>query len=241
MLINCDIGERGANHTMDNTLMEYIHIANIACGVHAGDRESVDFYLKMAKERGIMATAHLSYPDIENFGRVSMEISKQELGQALDKQYALMKDIKAVKFHGALYNDASIDSQMADFLSVWLKKNDIRTVITQDGSELAKYCSFFDIDVLTEAFAERRYTFNSEHNKLVLVPRVMDYASITDCKEAVAHSRKILFKNKVDCYFSGKERNYIEEYPIKAETICIHSDSSIAYELVVSLASLEVV
>ena len=62
MLINCDIGERGIGHNIDDTLMSMIDIANIACGGHAGDVKSVEYYRKLAKQNGVKVTAHLSYP-----------------------------------------------------------------------------------------------------------------------------------------------------------------------------------
>ena len=60
MKINCDIGERGADHPVDRQLMELIDIANIACGGHAGDDASIPFFCELAKKRKLIITAHLS-------------------------------------------------------------------------------------------------------------------------------------------------------------------------------------
>ena len=64
MLINCDIGERGADHPQDRELMAYIHIANIACGGHAGDETSIEAFRALAEKHEVEVSAHLSYPDI---------------------------------------------------------------------------------------------------------------------------------------------------------------------------------
>ena len=69
MLLNCDIGERGTNNRTDLALLDHIAIANIACGGHAGNVESVRFFYAQALEKGVRPTLHLSYPDRENFGR----------------------------------------------------------------------------------------------------------------------------------------------------------------------------
>ena len=75
MKVNCDIGERGADHPVDRQLMELIDIANIACGGHAGDETSIHAFCQLAEQHGVTVTAHLSYPDRENFGRRSLDIS----------------------------------------------------------------------------------------------------------------------------------------------------------------------
>ncbi|MDX1294772.1 MAG: LamB/YcsF family protein, partial [Sulfurimonadaceae bacterium] len=104
MLINCDIGERGVAHATDDALMEHIDIANVACGGHAGSHESVAYYLGLAEKFSVDVSAHLSYPDPENFGRKVMQIETPELLRSLDEQYALLSHVKCVKLHGALYN-----------------------------------------------------------------------------------------------------------------------------------------
>ena len=117
MLINCDIGEQGPLHEGDRALMEFIHIANIACDGHAGDKESVAAFRALAEQRGVRIAAHLSYPDKPNFGRASMEISDEDLLAALDAQLALLPGVKLVKFHGALYNRACRDASLAGLLA----------------------------------------------------------------------------------------------------------------------------
>lgn len=237
--INCDIGEREPDNKVDIELMKYIHIANIACGGHAGDEETIAVFRGLAEEHGVETAAHLSYPDRENFGRVSMDISIDALKKSLDEQYRLMPDVKMVKFHGGLYNDCSADPVLAAHLCKWLIANDIGRIITPDQSELAKAGAENGLTVVAEAFAERRYDYNPETQRLSLVSRKKPYACIHDCDEAVEHSGNILnggFLNAIIEHEDGTLKT--DKVNISAETICIHSDSEIALELARKLSEL---
>lgn len=232
MTINCDIGERGSNHPVDVALMDYINVANIACGGHAGDKDSVDFYLSLANEKCVKVTAHLSYQDKENFGRLSMDIPFEKLKDSLDQQYSLITEVKTVKFHGALYNDANINRELSEFLTKWLSTNGIKEIVTPNDSVLAECCRLADIKICSEAFAERRYIYNKETKQLLLVPRSKTYASIKNCFEAVKQSKSIILDTKVDVYSEDESGNITSvKQQIIAETICIHSDSVIALQL----------
>lgn len=237
--VNCDIGERGADHPVDRELMGYIHIANLACGGHAGDRESVEAFRALAAENRVEISAHLSYPDRENFGRVSMDIPSGELLESLADQFRLLQDIRLVKLHGALYNDSCRDGDLARLLSSWLREMTVRTVITADRSEMAEACTEQGIEVLSEAFAERRYRYFPETGSLALVNRKMDYASIRDCEEAVEQTEEIVRRGRVKAVVVSREDGAAPQdggmtyrwVPIRAETICIHSDSPISLDL----------
>ena len=168
MKINCDIGERGIDNLTDLALMKLIDIANIACGGHAGDQQSVDFFRDLAQRNNVLITAHLSYPDKKNFGRLSMAISKEHLLSSLDAQYSLLRDVKAVKFHGALYNDLNNNAQLANWIFEWLQINKIQLLLCPQNSILASLCQG-QIKVMPELFAERAYIY--ENNQFALMPR----------------------------------------------------------------------
>lgn len=235
--INCDIGERGPHHEVDLKLMDYIHIANIACGGHAGDRESISVFRQLADKNGVEIAGHLGYPDRENFGRVSLDLPSGQLLDALNEQYDHIPDIKMIKFHGALYNDSCADPELAATLAGWLKENGITRIITGFKSELAKACSPYAIRILREAFAERRYAWSTTTGQLSLVKRGHPEACITDCGEAVNQTLSIVQQQQVSAFVdieseSGEQRLI----PLKADTICIHSDSVISLELAEKLA-----
>ena len=230
--VNCDIGERGAGHPVDIELMRWIDIANLACGGHAGDERSVRAFRQMARDHRVTVTAHLSYPDREHFGRRSVEIDTPRLLESLARQYALLPDIRVVKFHGALYNDSCARSELAGTLTDWLTRTECDTVITAPDSALARACSASGIGVLREAFAERRYRVDPESGRLSLVGRDRSYACIAEISEAVAQAVAIVDRGEVSAVVESDSGTVaIRTAFLAADTICIHSDSAIALPL----------
>lgn len=217
--INCDIGERGIAHPIDDQLMAYIDIANIACGGHAGDLDSVNYYRELALHHGVSMSAHLSYPDRLNFGRQRMEISHADLLDSLSEQYALLPVAK-VKFHGALYHAANMDAELARVLLGWLLKKQVLSLIAPESSYLSKYCFAAGLRVEFEGFIERGYQI--KYGNLELIPRGQIGAELTTLEAALAQYQ--LLKRQV-LIIAGKE------IPLNLTTACIHSDSSIALEL----------
>lgn len=230
--INCDIGERGSDHPLDLELMGFIDIANIACGGHAGDAGSVRVFRSLAERGDIAVAAHLSYPDREYFGRKSIAIEAAELLESLTVQYEMMPDVQLVKFHGALYNDSCARTDLAETLSRWLSGTACRTVITAPASALAMACDHVGIAVLAEAFAERRYQFDPSGGTLSLVSRQRSWASIHNLEEALRQARQITETGEVTAVVEADGTVVsTRTVPLKARTLCIHSDSEIALDL----------
>lgn len=227
MKINCDIGERGANHPADRELMHHIHITNIACGGHAGDEESVAAFRALAQEHGVEISAHLSYPDRENFGRTSLEISGDTLCSALTEQRNRMPDVSIVKFHGALYNDSVSDADLAQTLTQWLVSNRISLLITPADSAMARAAAAAGIGILAEAFADRRYV-QTEDGQLQLLSRTHPQAVYETLNEALAQCRQLKEQHVIT--HSG------QKVAIQADTLCIHSDSAISMPLIQALS-----
>ena len=220
MLINCDIGERGVAHSVDDLLMSYVDIVNIACGGHAGDKKSVEYYMALALKHNVKATAHLSYPDKENFGRVVLDINSDKLLDSLDEQYSLLESVKAVKLHGALYNKANVDAKLSKVIVEWFVKKGIKEVLTQQNSQLDIACKRVGIEVIEEAFLDRRYIY--ENDTLKLAPRSMEGAVIHNPKDA---------KEQLDNLKNGYVSIDTKQYKLHAKTLCIHSDSPSAIEI----------
>jgi len=214
MLINCDIGERGIAHEVDDKLMGMIDIANIACGGHAGDKESVNYYKDLAQRHKVKVTAHLSYPDTSNFGRKVLDISDEALLESLDEQYALICEVKTVKFHGALYNEANVNEDLARLLLQWLEKNKIQEILTPSNSLLNTLQS--NISTMHEAFLDRTYILKDE--KLQLSPRSQANAVITDPNLAIKQ-------------FKAIQSGQLLDQALSADTLCLHSDNSHALEI----------
>lgn len=237
--INCDIGERGMNHPVDLALMDHIDIANLACGGHAGDRDSVRTFLSLAGKKKVEVSAHLSYPDKDNFGRLSMVMPKDDLKEALDEQIALMPDASMVKFHGGLYNDSSADPALAKDLADWLVRHHISVILAPEGSAMAKAARNKGITVLAEAFAERRYQYWPDENRLALMNRAHDLACIHDPDEAIFHATTMVRDGCVHAMVDHGTGTFIsKQVAIACDTLCVHSDSSISLPLAQRLAAL---
>jgi len=235
ILLNIDIGERGADHPVDRALMRYVDIVNIACGGHAGDAGSVAAFRTLAERDGIMVAAHLSYPDRANFGRVTVHLPFEQLRDSLDAQLALMRGVGMVKFHGALYNDCCADESLAAQLGAWLADAGMTRVITLAGSALDGQCRRVGISVMREAFAERRHSYSPSLRRLALVSRTQPDACITDYGDALENARTIIECGKVQAWL---EDGSLEMVDADVDTICIHSDSPIALELAKGVAAL---
>jgi UPF0271 protein len=226
MKINCDIGERGAQHPVDRQLMQHIDIANIACGGHAGDAESIAAFRALAEEYGVEISAHLSYPDRENFGRHSLDILPEMLSKTLDEQLQRIPGVSIVKFHGALYNDSVSNPILAGHLAAWLLRNNIAALIAPADSEMARAAGTAGIRLLAEAFADRRYCRN-ENGQLQLLSRSHPQAVFRTLEEALQQCRGFL-ENRVNLLND-------QDTEIQADTLCIHSDSDIALPLLQAL------
>ncbi|HSI69875.1 MAG TPA: 5-oxoprolinase subunit PxpA [Gillisia sp.] len=222
--INCDLGEGGS---CDEQLMPLISACNIACGGHAGNTESMRETVKLAMDHNVEIGAHPSYPDKENFGRRTIKMPADELEKSLLGQILELKNIveKAggklahVKPHGALYNDAAKDKNIAEvIINVMLKLDEIIPIYVPQNSvifDLAKD----KIPVITEAFGDRNY----EENYL-LVSRQKEQALITKKEEVFTHLFSMFREGKITT-ISG------QKIPCDAGTFCLHSDTPNAVEI----------
>ena len=112
--INCDLGEKSKHHSnkYDPDLLEIVNSANVACGFHAGDNESMNQVVQISKKNGVSIGAHPSFNDPENFGRQRMNLSSEEVRKLIIDQYEILQKIAQdygenvthIKPHGALNN-----------------------------------------------------------------------------------------------------------------------------------------
>ena len=224
--INCDVGE-GINN--EHLLMPYISSCNIACGGHAGDVETMTQIVLLAAKYNVKIGAHPSYPDKDNFGRTSIEISNDELKKTLIQQIQTLEKVleKAglkmhhIKPHGALYNDLAKNEVLANlFLDIIENYKHKYKLFVPYVSAIAKESKRRNFDIINEAFADRNY-----NDDLSLVSRHKRDAILTDIHDIIGHISMIKNEGKV-ITISGKE------VPIKAETFCVHSDTKNAAEIV---------
>ena len=120
--INCDLGEKSKHHSNKNdpNLLEIVNSANVACGYHAGDDDSMKQVIQISKKNGVSIGAHPSFKDPENFGRERMNLSDNEIKKLIIDQYEILQLIASnhgekvshVKPHGALNNMACEDIEL---------------------------------------------------------------------------------------------------------------------------------
>ena len=131
---NCDLGEGFGAYKKGEAaqIMPHITSANIACGFHAGDPLIMDQTVNLAKDHYVAIGAHPGYPDLQGFGRRSMNLSEHELKSVLIYQIGALQAIAEangcrlnhVKPHGALYNDAVKNHNIAKWIAEVVKNVD---------------------------------------------------------------------------------------------------------------------
>lgn len=222
--INCDLGEGGK---FDKELMPLISACNIACGGHAGTLESMHETVALALENNVEIGAHPSYPDKKNFGRESLEMTPENLKQTLVAQIMSLKQIVEaeggllhhIKPHGALYNDAAKDENIANIvIDSILEFEENYPLYAPENSVISRLAQG-KLPVIFEAFADRNYTPNYQ-----LVSRAKSNAVITEKQAVFDHLFAMVKEGKIRCE-NG------EEISCNATTFCIHSDTPNAVEI----------
>ena len=130
--INCDLGEKSKHHSnkYDPDLLKIVNSANVACGYHAGDEETMNKVVEISKKNGVSIGAHPSFNDPENFGRERMNLSEKEIKKLIIDQYEILQNIASshgeyvshIKPHGALNNMACEDIELATILAKTIKE-----------------------------------------------------------------------------------------------------------------------
>jgi UPF0271 protein len=220
--INCDMGEGMDN---DAALMPYISSANIACGYHAGNVDTIKKTIELALVHDVAIGAHHSYNDRENFGRLSQAISLIELAELIGEQLYIFEKITDqmgckihhVKLHGALYNDCAKDAMSSKIVAQTIQAIDPSIQLYGlSGSYSMQEAKAIGLQCIQEAFADRTYQANGQ-----LTPRHMDRAIIEAPTEATQQVLSMIFDQSI----TALDGTIIE---VKADTICIHGDHTAA-------------
>jgi UPF0271 protein len=216
--LNCDLGE---GCTTDSAIMPFISSANIACGYHAGNEEIIKQTVLLAKKFNVAIGAHPSYPDRENFGRKEMVLPLQEIKDLVIEQIQIVKNLATeagqtlhhVKPHGALYNLAARNMNIATIIAEAVKEVDPKLILFGlANGESGKAAEKIGLNFYNEVFADRTYTDEGQ-----LTPRTSPDAMITNDEEAIRQVMQMLQEETVTST-NGKI------IPIQADTICIHGD-----------------
>lgn len=217
--INCDLGEGMPN---EKEIFPFIDTASIACGGHFGDERSINESLELALNNKKKVGAHPSYPDQKNFGRKTMKISNTDLKKSILIQILKFEQLAEkvgipmdhIKFHGALYNDAAANPELADVLSDFIATYFHNTpIFAPPHSQLEKHIHLKGLKQRVEVFGDRRYLDTYQ-----LVPRSV-FGSHMITESDITPHLKTLLENGYLLSNSGKK------LPIHADTICFHGDN----------------
>ena len=227
--INCDLGEKSKHHSNkhDPELLEIVNSANIACGYHAGDEETMNKVVEISKTNGVSIGAHPSFNDPENFGRERINLSSSEIEKLIIDQYEILQTISSkhgenvthIKPHGALNNMACEDIDLATTLAKVIKRiNPELIYLVPTGSKMEHAAKKLDMKIACEIFADRNYEDDG-----TLVSRKKLHALITDPEQAKEHVLKMVQTQSLNCH-SGKQ------IPCEIDSVCIHGDNMSSLE-----------
>jgi UPF0271 protein len=221
--LSADMGEGSPG---EEEIWPLISSANVACGGHVGDAESMAHASRRARELSVRLGAHPSYPDRPNFGRKSMSMSPAALRTSLAEQIAALQEVadregvvlRHVKPHGALYNDAHHDRNLAGVIVDALRQVDrALAIVVPDASQMASAARAAGTPVVREAFADRRYNADGS-----LVSR-KEAGSLLTVDEAADQAEMLVRENAVVARDGSRVR-------VAFDTICIHADMENAVE-----------
>jgi len=229
--LNADLGE-GAGH--DDELLALVTSANIACGFHAGDAGTIRTAIEAARSRNVAVGAHPSLFDRENFGRKELPVKPEEVFDAVIYQLGIFQAIAEacgarpnhVKPHGALYNMAARDEDLADAIARAVASVDAKLIFFAPvTSALARAGETQGLQIAHEVFADRNYCSDGS-----LVSRSRPDALLHNPVEAAPRVLRMLQEGKVRSVDGV-------DVDVRAETICLHGDNPEAVEFARALRS----
>jgi len=217
--LNCDMGESFGRYSLgnDEAIMPFITSANIACGMHAGDPSVMRQTVRLAKQYGVAVGAHPGWPDLQGFGRREMSLASDEVEAFVLYQigalaaFAKAEDVELhhVKPHGALYNQAAKDRNLANAIVHAVKRFSMDLILVGlAGSGLIEAGVEAGLRVASEGFPDRNYNPNG-----ALVSRKQANAIIESPEEVAVHAVK-LAQQGID----------IRGQLVRVDTLCLHGD-----------------
>lgn len=237
----------GEGMDSDADVFPFISSANIACGGHAGDDDTMRRTVELAMQHGVAIGAHPSYPDKENFGRVDIlvagvmpsatGITLEELPGIISEQLQRLAVIcrefgapmRHVKPHGALYNRAAKDAVISKLICRAILDFDASLLLYGlSGSEMRRQADVIGLRFISEVFADRTYRPDGS-----LTPRTEPHALIDDPAQTLQQVLKMVKEGRVDVY--TKDGIAAGSAELTAETICLHGDGDHAAEFAATI------
>ncbi len=218
--INCDMGESFSLYKMgdDEAIMPYITEANVACGFHGSDPNHMHKTVKLAKQHNVKIGAHFSLPDLHGFGRREMKIDREEMANIVIYQIGALREflnmanveLAHLKPHGALYGMAAREEHIAQAICDASEHLEV-PIFGLSGTLHEEIYTARGLDFRAEFFADLDY----DDNGRLLITR--EHPALDPIKVGENALRAV--RDGIVISANGKEN------PVRAETICIHSDT----------------
>ncbi len=232
--INCDLGEKSKLHNNENDpfLLKIVNSANVACGYHAGDEQTMDQVVKISIENNVSIGAHPSFNDPENFGRKRMNLSSSDVRKLIIDQYEILQriafnhneNVTHIKPHGALNNMACEDLDLAIVIAKAINDIDKNMIyLVPTGSKMEIAAKKLNMKIACEIFADRNYEDDGN-----LISRSKANALITDPEMAKKHVLSMVRNQAINC-LSGKQ------IPCEIDSVCIHGDNKSSLDTALSI------
>lgn len=224
--------------SLDEQIMPYIDMANLACAFHAGDPVTMHKSIKNAKAHSVAIGAHPSYPDLEGFGRREMQCSTEEIVSFVIYQCGALDalcqsyDVKIsyIKPHGALYNtmmkDMEVFKAIAKAVSKYDKNIKLMILSNTQNEKFEALSKKYGISLLYEVFADRAYQDDGN-----LVPRSEEGAMLHSVEDVLKRAKQLHNDGYIES-INGKK------LPLQADTLCVHGDNVHALTLIQALHQL---
>ncbi|PFM63747.1 lactam utilization protein LamB [Bacillus cereus] len=228
--LNCDLGESFGTYKMgnDDEILPFVSSINIACGFHAGDPTVMRQTVEKALQHNVAIGAHPGFPDLIGFGRRNMHVSPSEVYDYVLYQIgALDGFVKAaggnmhhVKPHGALYNMAATDSEIADAIAKAISHINPELLLygLANSDAFTRAAEKYKVTFVQEAFADRTYKQDG-----TLTSRTEENALIKNEDEAINQVLQMVKEGYVEAVTGGK-------VALQAQTICLHGDGEKAVQ-----------
>ncbi|MFK3938342.1 LamB/YcsF family protein [Alkalihalobacillus sp. NPDC078783] len=232
--LNCDLGESYGSFKVgeDDAIIPFVTSINVACGYHAGDHNTMAKTVQMAKVHGARIGAHPGFNDLFGFGRRPIHTTAEDIYHFVVYQISALEGfcklnnqtMQHVKPHGALFNMAAVDPNMADAIARAVKDTNPDLILFGlSGSELIKAGLKHGLKVANEVFADRTYQPDG-----TLTPRTSENALITNHEQAIKQVLQMVTTSTVTAVDGST-------VPLEADTVCVHGDGEHALLFVTEL------
>jgi len=232
--INCDLGEIDPTFHLEEMILPYVSMCNIACGGHAGNETSLKSVMKLAYDNNVLIGLHPSYNDPANFGRLSPTVTQEQLRddvmRQLDKGFFISEKgkyiIHHIKAHGALYHDLSKSEKLSNFFLDLIDTYNLKVkIMGLPNSKLELACHQRDYNYIREGFGDRAYRTDGS-----LVNRTINGSVYDDIDK--------ITKQAIELHnFKGVETFDGDIIDLEIDSICYHSDAPNSIENLKKLQS----